>query len=140
MGWIPRWGSLWMVIPSESALNFVSVTPFMGILFPLLRRIKVSTLRSSFSLSFMSFANCIVSILSFWANIHLSVSAYHVCSFEIGLLHLGAVRSRIDKWDLIKLQSFCKAKDIVNKTKRPPTDWGKIFTNTKSDKELKSNI
>ena len=34
-----------------------------------------------------------------------------------------AVRSRIDKWDLIKLQSFCKAKDIVNKTKRPPADW-----------------
>jgi hypothetical protein len=34
-----------------------------------------------------------------------------------------AVRSRINKWDLIKLQSFCKAKDTVNKTKRPPTDW-----------------
>jgi hypothetical protein len=33
-----------------------------------------------------------------------------------------AVRSRIDKWDLIKLQSFCKAKDTVNKTNRPPTD------------------
>jgi hypothetical protein len=33
-----------------------------------------------------------------------------------------AVRLRIDKWDLIKLQSFCKAKDTVNKTKRPPTD------------------
>ena len=31
-----------------------------------------------------------------------------------------AVRSRIDKWDLMKLQSFCKAKDTVNKTKRPP--------------------
>ena len=33
------------------------------------------------------------------------------------------VRSRIYKWDLIKLQSFCKAKDTINKTKRPPTDW-----------------
>ena len=32
------------------------------------------------------------------------------------------IRYRIDKWDLIKLQSFCKAKDSVNKTKRPPTD------------------
>jgi hypothetical protein len=38
-----------------------------------------------------------------------------------------AVRSRIDKWDLIKLQSFCRAKDTVNKTKRPPTDWERIF-------------
>jgi hypothetical protein len=33
-----------------------------------------------------------------------------------------AARSRIDKLDFIKLQSFCKAKDTVNKTKRPPTD------------------
>jgi hypothetical protein len=38
-----------------------------------------------------------------------------------------AVRWRIDKWDLIKLQSFCKAKDTVNKTKQQPRDWGKIF-------------
>ena len=51
-----------------------------------------------------------------------------------------AVRLRIDKWDLIKLQSFCKAKDIVNKTKRPPTDWERIFTYPKSDKGLVSNI
>jgi hypothetical protein len=51
-----------------------------------------------------------------------------------------AVRSRFDKWDLIKLQSFCKAKDTVNKTKRPPTDWERIFTNHKSDRGLISNI
>ena len=51
-----------------------------------------------------------------------------------------AVRSRIDKCDLIKLQSFCKAKDTVNKTKRPPTDWERIFTNPKSDRGLISNI
>jgi hypothetical protein len=36
-----------------------------------------------------------------------------------------AVRSRIDKWNLIKLLSFCKAKATVNKTKRPPTDRAK---------------
>jgi len=51
-----------------------------------------------------------------------------------------AVRSRIDKWDLRKLQSFCKAKDTVNKSKRPPTGWERIFTNPKSDRELISNI
>jgi hypothetical protein len=51
-----------------------------------------------------------------------------------------AVRLRIDKWDLIKLQSFSKAKDTVNKTKRPPTDWERIFTNPKSDRGLISNI
>ena len=51
-----------------------------------------------------------------------------------------AERSRIDKWDLIKLQSFCKAKDTVNKRKRPPTDWERIFTNPKSDRGLIFNI
>jgi hypothetical protein len=40
----------------------------------------------------------------------------------------------------MKLQSFCKAKDTVNKTKRPPTDWERIFTNPKSDRGLISNI
>jgi hypothetical protein len=38
-----------------------------------------------------------------------------------------AVRSRIDKWDLIKLQSFCKAKVTLNKIKRPPTHWERFF-------------
>ena len=40
----------------------------------------------------------------------------------------------------MKLQSFCKAKDTVNKTKRPPTDWEKFFTNPKSDRGLIPNI
>ena len=51
-----------------------------------------------------------------------------------------AVRLIIDKWDLMKLQSFCKAKDTVNKTKRPPTNWERIFTYPKSDRGLISNI
>jgi hypothetical protein len=53
MGWIPGYGSLYMVHPFISAPNFVSVTPSMGVLFPLLRRGIVSTLQSSFFLSFM---------------------------------------------------------------------------------------
>ena len=40
----------------------------------------------------------------------------------------------------MKLQSFCKAKDTVNKIKRPPTDWEKNFTNSTSDRGLISNI
>jgi phage-related protein len=36
-----------------------------------------------------------------------------------------AVRSRIDKWDLMKLENFYKAKDIVNKTNWQPPDWEK---------------
>ena len=50
------------------------------------------------------------------------------------------VRLRISKWDLIKLQRSCKAKDTVNKIKRPPTDWKRIFTNSKSDRGLISSI
>jgi hypothetical protein len=38
------------------------------------------------------------------------------------------------------LQSFYRANDTVNKTKRPPTDWERIFTNPKSDRGLISNI
>jgi hypothetical protein len=45
-----------------------------------------------------------------------------------------ALRSRINKWDLITLQSFCKAKDTFNRTKWQPTDWEKIFTNPTSDR------
>ena len=55
----------------------------------LLRRTKVSTLWSSFFLSFMFSVNCILVIWSFWASIHLPVSAYHVFSFVFGLPHSG---------------------------------------------------
>jgi hypothetical protein len=67
---------------------------------PLLRKTKVSVgiLWSSFFLSFLSFflsfmwsVSCNLGIESFWANIHLSVSAYHVCSFVIGCLNQGNI-------------------------------------------------
>jgi hypothetical protein len=51
-----------------------------------------------------------------------------------------ALRSRIDKCDLIKLQSFCKAKDTVNRTKRHSKGWEEIFTNLPSERGLISNI
>jgi hypothetical protein len=47
---------------------------------------------------------------------------------------------KIVKWDIIKLQSFYKAKDTVNRTKQNPTDWGKIFTNPTSDRGLIYNV
>ena len=51
-----------------------------------------------------------------------------------------ALRSKIDKLDLIKLQSFCKAKDTIKRANRQPTNWEKIFTNPTSDRGLISNI
>ena len=42
----------------------------------------------------------------------------------------------INKWDLLKLKRFCKAKDTVNRTKWQPTNGEKIFTNPTSDQGL----
>jgi hypothetical protein len=64
MGWIPGWGSLFVVHPLVLAPYFVSVPPSMGILFPILRRNEVSTRWSSFFLIFLCFANCILGIVS----------------------------------------------------------------------------
>jgi hypothetical protein len=77
-----------MAFPLVSAPQFVSIFVHLNILFPLLRSTKAPTLWSSF-LSFMWSVNSILGIPSFWANIHLSVSAYHVCSFVIVLPHSG---------------------------------------------------
>jgi hypothetical protein len=49
------------------------------------------------------------------------------------------IRSRTEKWDLIKLENFCKSKDTVNRIKRQPRDCRNIFTNPKSDRGLISN-
>ena len=46
----------------------------------------------------------------------------------------------MNKWDYIKLKSFCMAKEIINKMKRPPIKWEKIFANNVSDKGLISKI
>ena len=43
-------------------------------------------------------------------------------------------------WDFIKIKSFCTAKETVNKTKRQPTEWEKIFANVLADKGLVSRI
>jgi hypothetical protein len=50
------------------------------------------------------------------------------------------LRSTIDKWYLMKLQSFCKAKGTVNRTKRSLTDWEKIFSSPTSTRSLISKI
>ena len=50
------------------------------------------------------------------------------------------MKTKINKWDLMKHKSFCKAKETINKTKRQPSEWEKIFANESTDKGLISKI
>jgi hypothetical protein len=86
-------------------------------------------------------------------DLHIKLDTLKLIEKKVGkrIKHMGTgeifleqnsydLRSRINKWDLVKLQSFCKAEDTVNKTKTQPIDWEKIFTNPKFGRGLISNI
>ena len=50
------------------------------------------------------------------------------------------METKINKWDLMKLKRFCTAKETINKMKRQPSEWEKIFANEATDKGLISKI
>ena len=50
------------------------------------------------------------------------------------------IKTKINKLDLMKFQSFCTAKETINKRKRQPSQWEKIFANESMDKVLISKI
>ena len=50
------------------------------------------------------------------------------------------IKTKINKWDVIKLKSFCTAKEAINKMKRQLSEWEKIFANETTDKGLISKI
>ena len=53
---------------------------------------------------------------------------------------IAEIKTKVNKWDLIKLKSFCTAKETLSKVKRQPSKWEKIITNETSDKGLISKI
>ena len=50
------------------------------------------------------------------------------------------IKTKINKWDLIKLKSFCTTKETISKVKRQPLEWEKIIANEATDKGLISKI
>ena len=50
------------------------------------------------------------------------------------------IKTKVNKWDLIKLKSFCIAKETTSKVKRQPSEWEKIIANETTDKGLISKI
>jgi len=88
-------------------------------------------------------------------DLHIKTDTLKLIEVKVGknLKHIGtgerflnrismvyALRSKINKWELIKLQSFSKTKDTVISTKQQPTGWEKVFTNPTSDRGIISNI
>ena len=50
------------------------------------------------------------------------------------------IKAKINKWDLMKLKSFCTTKETISQVKRQPSEWEKIIANEATDKELISKI
>ena len=50
------------------------------------------------------------------------------------------IKAKINKWDIIKLKSFCTTKETISKMKRQPSEWEKIIANEATDKQLISKI
>ena len=50
------------------------------------------------------------------------------------------IKTKINKWDLIKHKTFCTSKETIHKVKRQPSEWEKIIANEAADKELISKI
>ena len=58
----------------------------------------------------------------------------------LGSPRVTEIKAKVNKWDLIKLKSFCPEKETVNKMERQPSEWEKIIANETTDRGLISKI
>ena len=65
---------------------------------------------------------------------------YHSMIFYDSPPRILEIKAKVDKWDLIKIKSFCTTKETISKVKRQPSEWEKIIANEAIDKELISKI
>ena len=70
--------------------------------------------------------------------IHSLTQLYHL--FWIFFSKVKEIKAETNQWDLIKHKSFCRSEETIDKVKRQPIKWEKIFANDLTNKGLISNI